>query len=560
MDQTELLSTLEWLIAEWENEVIEFKTAGSAFSTHDIGKYFSALANEANLLGTEGAWLVFGVENRNRTVVGTDYRPAHENLQAIKQQIAQDSEPAISFRAVYEVAHPDGRLVMFHIPAAPQGIPIAWKGHFYGRNGEALSALALDKVETIRSQSATIDWSSRVVDDATVDHLDPEALRIARQSFARKYANSLPSNVVESWTTEEFLNRARLARDGKITRTALVLLGKPASAHLLSPHPAQITWKQAGTASYEHWGPPFLLNTTAVYRLVRNPQMRIQPPNSLLPIEVSKYDQAVVLEALHNCLAHQDYEQHARVVVTEHEDRLVLESEGSFFEGQPDGYVQEGGRTPRRYRNPFLAQAMVELNMIDTMGFGIMRMFSRQASRYFPLPDFDLSDSGAVKVVLHGAVIDPAYSALLAEKTDIPLTDILALDRVQKSLPIDATTARHLRKAGLIEGRSPNLRVAEKGIHTAGDRAAYILTRGQDDQFYEKLALDFIGKWGSASRKDIDTLLASKLSDSLDDTQKFNKVSNLLTGLRRRGLIVNTGARKTPRWELQDKTNNLQDK
>lgn len=64
MDQAELKSLLDELIARWENEVVEFKQASNDYSTDDIGKYFSALANEAKLRGAESGWLVFGVNNR----------------------------------------------------------------------------------------------------------------------------------------------------------------------------------------------------------------------------------------------------------------------------------------------------------------------------------------------------------------------------------------------------------------------------------------------------------------------------------------------------------------
>ena len=84
MDQTHLQMLLNTLIASWENEVIEFKQAGKDYSTDDIGKYFSALANEANLRGEEAAWLVFGVHNKTRQVVGTDYRLQFERLQSTK--------------------------------------------------------------------------------------------------------------------------------------------------------------------------------------------------------------------------------------------------------------------------------------------------------------------------------------------------------------------------------------------------------------------------------------------------------------------------------------------
>jgi len=74
MDQARLNQLLTELIDAWENEVVEFKQAGNDYSTDEIGKYFSALANEANLRGVEAAWLVFGVNNKTRSVVGSDYR------------------------------------------------------------------------------------------------------------------------------------------------------------------------------------------------------------------------------------------------------------------------------------------------------------------------------------------------------------------------------------------------------------------------------------------------------------------------------------------------------
>ncbi len=189
-----------------------------------------------------------------------------------------------------------------------------------------------------------------------------------------------------AWPDEVFLNRTKLTVDGGISRAALLLLGRPESSHLLLPHPAQMTWKLEGPErAYEHFSPPFLLNTTALYRRIRNIQMRILPDDELLAIELAKYDQKIVLEALHNCIAHQDYTRNGRITVIEQPDRLILENEGVFFEGQPGDYIA-GHKTPRRYRNPFLAQAMAELNMIDTMGYGIHEMYMGQRRRYFRCP------------------------------------------------------------------------------------------------------------------------------------------------------------------------------
>ncbi len=552
MEQTALTQLLTELIATWENEVVEFKQASHDYKTDTIGEYFSALSNEANLRGAERAWLVFGVNDKTRTVVGTNYRPESDRLDGLKGQMAQGTEPSIAFRNIHVLSDPAGRVVLFEIPAAPRGIPIAWKGHYYARVGESLVSLGLDKLDEIRQQTLMQDWTALVVTGATLADLDTEAVRKARESFAKKYANRFAPDEVTNWSLTTFLDRARVTQNGKITRTALLLLGKAEAAWHLSPNPAQLTWKLVGPErAYEHFGPPFLLSTTRLYQRIRNIQLRLLPQNQLLPVEVSKYDQKIVLEALHNCIAHQDYTRNGRVLVTELPDKLVFENEGTFFEGLPEEYVQ-GHKTPRRYRNPFLVSAMAELNMIDTMGYGIHEIYKGQARRYFPMPDYDFGEASAVKMTIYGGVVDPAYSRLLIQKTDLPLADILALDRVQKKLPVPDEAAARLKRMKLIEGRKPNYHVSATVAEVTANKADYIRTRAQDDEFYAKLLKDYLKNFGQASRAEIDKLLLPKLSDALTEEQKDNKIANLLTNLRRKGRICNTGSRGHPIWKIAE--------
>lgn len=439
---------------------------------------------------------------------------------------------------------------MFEVPAAPRGMPIAWKGHYYARAGESLVSLGLDKLDEIRLQTVASDWSAQLVSSAELQHLDEKALQKAREAFARKYANRFAEKEVMQWSMATFLERAKLTQGSKLTRTTLLLLGKPESAYLLSPHPAQMTWKLEGPErAYEHFGPPFLLNSTALYKKIRNIQIRILPEDQLLAVEVAKYDQRIVLEALHNCIAHQDYSRNGRIVVTELTDRLIFENEGGFFEGKPEDYIA-GAKTPRRYRNSFLAQAMMELNMIDTMGYGIHSIHIGQARRYFPMPDYDLAVPDAVKLTIHGRIVDPAYSRMLIQKTDLPLDEILALDRVQKHLPLTDDMIKRLRRDRLIEGRKPNLHVSASVAEATDSKAAYIKTRAQDDDYYCKLITDFLGKYSKASRKDIDDLLWEKLSSALDEAQIKNKIGNILSKLRIGKVIYNSGSRAVPVWQL----------
>ena len=157
---------LHRLIIEWESEVVEFKEAGQDYSTDKIGEYFSALANEANLRGCEKAWLIFGINNKTKSVIGSAYRLESERLQNTKMQIAQNTQPSVTFRNISELATAAGRVILFEVPAAPRGLPIAWKGHYYARAGESLTHLGLDKLDEIRQQTQMPDWSAQTVTEA----------------------------------------------------------------------------------------------------------------------------------------------------------------------------------------------------------------------------------------------------------------------------------------------------------------------------------------------------------------------------------------------------------
>jgi ATP-dependent DNA helicase RecG len=554
-----LQQTLESLIAGWEGECVEFKETNDNYPTQDIGKYFSALANEANLRGLSSAWLVFGVSN-SRQIVGTTYRTDPSRLQSLKHQIAQETDPSTSFREIHELITPEGhRVLLFEIPAAPRGIPIACKGHYFARNGESLTALSLAKQDEIRFQSLTEDWSAGICSSATLADLSPEAIAKAREIFTTKYSDRITAETVRSWDDMTFLEKAGLVIDGKLRRSCLLLLGNPESVHHLSPVVAEMSWKLEGPElAYEHFGPPFLLTSSLLYQRIRNIRLTLLPPGQMIPLELAKYDQRIVLEALHNCIAHQDYTRCERILVIERPTELVFQNAGGFFDGTPQDYVVSN-RTPTRYRNRALAQSMVHLRMIDTMGFGIRDvMFKGQARRFFPLPDFDLTDPAHVVLRIQGRFIDENYSRALLTHDDLPWPEILALDAIQKGAEPDEETLAALRRKGLIEGRKPALHVAASVAAATGDTAEYIRHRAFDDAYYCDLILQYLETFGQGRRSDFQRLLAGKLSDVLNDRQKQAKVHNLLQKLKRQGKIAPEGRTLAGVWKLSQPDQEIQ--
>jgi len=543
---TDLQETLDRLVAEREGQVVEFKAARNQYNVDKLGRYFAALANEANLAGADSAWIVLGVDDSGMPV-GTQFIDSEQSERQFRMDIQTGTSPTSGFRGIFELVTSGKRVLLMEVPPTPRGIPMAWKGHYYARDGENLVALSMDKLEEIRYQTLWEDWTAVPVRNAGIENLDEEALAKARREFAVKHPEA--ADDIAGWSTEEFLARAHLIQDGGITRAALLLLGDYSATGFLNPHLSWITWRLLGEEEgYEHFKPPFILNTSKVFQRIRNVELKLMRPGTLFSEILRKYEERVILEAIHNALAHQDYRQNSRIVVTEYIDRVEIESVGGFFDGQPEEYVTTT-RTPKRYRNPFLVEAMGNLGMIETMGYGIRMMTTRQRERFLPLPDYDLTDPARVKVTIYGRVVDEAYTRLLMERSDLPLADVLALDRVQKGLLIKPDVRRRLRDAGLVEGRSPHLQVSARIAEATDRQAEYMRTRALDDAHYERLILDYLDKFGSATRRDLEALLLPKLSDALDDKQKQYKLTNLVAKMKRNGLIQRIGSRTAAQWE-----------
>ena len=188
---------------EAETEVVEFKRAENSFSDSDLGQYFSALSNEANLKGQECAWLVFGVDNRSHALTGSNYKPSRASLDEMKKKVGDQITGRITFDEIYELTVEGRRVVMFQIPSAPRGLPVAYQGHYYGRDGESLVALNLHEIELIRAQAkAPVDWSAQVIEGATLEDLDPEAIAKAREQYAEKHPRL--KDEMKGWSDRHF--------------------------------------------------------------------------------------------------------------------------------------------------------------------------------------------------------------------------------------------------------------------------------------------------------------------------------------------------------------------
>ena len=488
------------------------------------------------------------MENKSREIIGTTYKNSMTSLQKLKHDLAQHTTDRNTFRDIFELKVEGKRVLMFQVPAAPRGIPMGWQGHFYARRGESLVALDMSKYEEIRRQRVSEDWTAKVLPDASIEDLEPEAILKAREGYKQRFPKL--AKACDGWSDRVFLDKAGLTIEGKITRTTLLLVGKETSVHKLN-HIAQLVWKcfQDGQVFGDIYTIPFILTTSELLRRIRNYRFKIYPKNSLIPAEVWKYDTESILEGMHNAIAHQDYEKNARVIVTEDKDSLRFQNEGGFYEGDFNQYIT-GEKTPTNYRNPALAKAMVNIKMIDTQGYGIHKMFQSQKDRYLPMPDYDQSTTNEVVLNMPGSIIDENYSLMLLANQNLSLTDAVLLDQVQKGHPISHDAVAMLRKRKLIEGRLPHVYVSKDIAQATDQKVEYSKHKGLADKKCEALLLDSLNDHNSLTKQEIVRLLWDVLPDQLDDKQKMNKIDNLLRRLRINGKITNSTQGNVSSWSL----------
>ncbi|CCX49119.1 RNA-binding domain-containing protein [Bacteroides acidifaciens] len=543
------------LIQHKESEVVEFKKAENNFDFDDLGKYFSALSNEANLRGLDFAWLIFGYDEKKHEIVGTSYKNGEGALNNLKHDFSQHTTDGQTFREIIPIEVDGKRILMFKIPASPRNIVMKWKGIAYGRDGESLKPLNQSKQDEIRRQTPAPDWSAEIVLDATIDDLDEVAIAKARKMF-KKVHSRIPAEEVNRWSTEEFLSKCELMVNGKLTRAAIILLGKMFSDSKLRPAVAEVTWTlrddKQDVVDYEHFSVPFILTVDEILAKIHNLTLREMPGGTLFPDTMKQYDDYTIREALHNCIAHQDYTLRQRINFVENPGFLYYANGGSFIPGTLENALATNG--PQRFfRNACLCKAMVHFNMIDTVSRGIKKMFTEQMERRFPMPDYEIDNAKKeVAVRIYGNAINERYTKLLKDNDTLTLHDCISLDAIQKGHRIDDEIAQDLLKRGLIEGEAPNYTISLGVAKASRQLPQYTKVRGLERDKIKHMILQYIQNAGAdgAKRDAILEYLQGTLPGRNTREQNSDLIRNILREMGQENIIVS----KNRLWYLSKST------
>ncbi|MGA9638861.1 ATP-binding protein [Flavobacterium sp.] len=524
---------------EWK-EFKSLKSAVSGRAGDDVISYISAIAN------MQGGHLIIGIHDQTLEIVGIQEFAGY-TIEDIRFRINGNvTNLNIEAFSVQEFIASDTKKIVwvFYIPKHQFRLPVYAHKKTWQRIDDNLVEMTKARLDAILTQvQVNEDWSKVIIEEATIEDLDQDAILKARIEFKKR--NPKYSDDVDHWKDTDFLNKAKLTIKGKITRTALILLGKEESEHFLNSS-VKIRWNlktlDNQDKDFEIFSVPLLLSIDEVFKKIRNLKYRYLRDGTLFPDEVLRYEPFTIRESLNNAIAHQDYSKGARINVVEFEDdHLVFSNYGSFLPKSVEDVVLND--TPEEvYRNPFLVEAMKNLDMIETQGGGIRKIFNFQKQRFFPLPDYNFEDN-KVKVTITGKILDENFARILIQNSKLTLNEIILLDKVQKHKEINEIEFKYLKKTNYIEGRRPNIYLSYDIIESTNDenlQAEYLANRSFDDAHFKEMILECLKKWGKTKRDKIDNLIIPKLSTALSDEKKKNKVTNYLSALRIEGKIVNT--------------------
>jgi len=363
-----------WRSVASEHQQLEFKEAKLQFDNNKLYRYCVALANEG------GGQLLLGVADKPpRPVVGT---AAFNDPVAMAEKLFQ----AVGFRVdIEEVRHPDGRVLVFHIPSRPKGTAYHLNGTYLMRAGEELVPMSEDQLRRIFAEGEP-DW----LEEATMQGLDAQRVidLLDTQTFFELLKLPYPTDRAG---VLERLVQERLVDDQNgyaIRRLGALLLAKrledfdelarKATRVVVYPGTSKLETKldQVGTKGYA-------VGFQGLVKFVMDQLPQNEVIENALRKAVKLVPEITIRELIANALIHQDFRMTGVSVMVElYADRVEISNPGEPVvpvERFIDGYQS---------RNERLANLMRRMGICEEKSSGIDKVIHAVEVFQLPAPDF----------------------------------------------------------------------------------------------------------------------------------------------------------------------------
>jgi len=450
-----------------------------------------------------------------------------------------------------EIPHPDGRVLIFHVPGRPLGMPIEVRGTYWMRAGESLRPMTQDELKRIFLEAGP-DYSAEICEGATIEDLDMRAVERFRTHWVQESGNAQLAQV----PLAQLLEDAELLCNERVTYAALALFGIRASlgrylpqaevvfeyrsSDATIPYQQRLEFRQGFfTALDELWTAINLRNEVQSYE------------DGLFVRQIPAFNERVVREGILNAVTHRDYRLFGSVFVKQFPRRLEIVSPG----GLPAGITTANMLNRQSPRNRRIAEACAKCGLVERSGQGIDYMFRSLIEEGKPRPDFTETDEHQVSVTLHGEIQNPQFLRFLEKvgqekQVSFGTSDLIALDYLQRGEPLPEALKpllQGLLDQGVIErigrGRGVRYLLSQRFYSFLGRRGGYTRARGLDRDTQKALLLRHITESAPAGAP------LMELQEVLKELSR-KQVQTLLQELREAGRVVLVGVTRSGRWHL----------
>lgn len=479
--------------------------------------YVTALCNE------KGGSLVIGMEDKYpHKVVGT--RQNENSTGELEANIYRDTGIRPKIYELYEdEAEKKGRVLVIDVPPRPAGTVFKFEDVPLMRVGEELKPMS-DEVYLSIIQENEPDFSQQICRDATLDDLDPDALSVLKEKYAKKQNNP----IFLTLSNRQILSDLQLITDEGITNAAVILLGKEdfikrvypqASVMLEYRHSeSQITFDNR--ISYSQ---PFFIMIDRLWHDIDLRNGKFQIKEGPYIFDVPYFNEEVIRESINNAITHRDYTRHSETVIKQYPQKLIVTNAGGFPHGVTIDNILTVPSTPR---NRLLADVLSKTGIVERSGQGVDKIFYRTLSEGKEAPDYSGSDAFNVELILSAIIQDKAFALFiesvqqnLAEDNKLSVFEIVVLDKIrrnEKTTALDKAVIKQLMDRNLIEKRGKT-----NGIHYILCRSYYEFT-GNTAEYSKKsdwntsqvtsIIIPFLTKYNKAKMGDFVKLLDGHLT------------------------------------------------